>query len=78
MGKSKKDSQGEIPKSNCLACGKEHDADSKYCKHCGAPAEPETQKVPPHLKGKKSKKKLFVVIFIVIIIVIISTSWIST
>lgn len=65
MRKSKKKPTREVPKSNCLACGKEHDSDSKYCKHCGAPAEPETQKVPP----KKSKKKLFVVLLVVIIII---------
>jgi hypothetical protein len=68
MRKSKKEPSGEVPQSNCLACGKEHDHDSKYCKHCGAPAEPETQGVPSHLKGKKSKKKLFVFLLIVIII----------
>jgi hypothetical protein len=67
MGRSKKEPSGEVPKSNCLACGKEHDIDSKYCKHCGAPAEP--QKIPPHLKRKKSRKRLYVVLLIVIIIV---------
>ena len=69
MRKSKKKPVEEVPKSNCLACGKEHDSDSKYCKHCGAPAEPETQDLPPHLKGKKKSKKLFVFLLIVIIIV---------
>jgi hypothetical protein len=69
MGKSKKETPVEVPKSNCLACGKEHDYDSKYCKHCGAPAEPETQKVPQYLKGKKPRKKLFVALIIVILII---------
>ena len=71
MRKSKKEPSGEVPKSNCLACGKEHDHDSKYCKHCGAPAEPETQEGSPHLKTKRSKKKLFV--FLIIVIIIIAT-----
>jgi hypothetical protein len=69
MGKSNKVSIGGIPQINCLACGKEYDSDSNYCKHCGAPAEPEKQKIPPHLKGKKSRKKLFVVLLIIIIII---------
>lgn len=69
MRKSKKEPVEDIPKTDCLACGKEHDSDSKYCKHCGAPAEPETQKGPLHLKGKKSRKKSFVVLLIVIIII---------
>jgi hypothetical protein len=67
--KSKKEHVEKVPKSNCLACGKEHDSDSKYCKHCGAPAEPETREGSPHLKDKKSKKKLWVFFLIVIIIV---------
>jgi hypothetical protein len=69
MGIFKKGPIEELPKINCLACGKENDSDSKYCKHCGAPAEPETQKIPQHLKGKKSRKKLFVVLLVVIIII---------
>jgi len=67
MGKSKKEPIGEVPKINCLACGKEIDADSKYCKHCGAPAKP--QKIPEHLKPKKSRRKLLVVLLVLIIII---------
>jgi predicted amidophosphoribosyltransferase len=69
MRRSKKERAEEVPKINCLACGQEHDFDSKYCKYCGAPVEPETLKVPPHLKGKRSFKKLLLVLLIVIVIV---------
>jgi hypothetical protein len=66
MGKPKNEPPWELPKINCLACGGECDSDSKYCKHCGAPAKP--QKIPAHLKSKKPRMKLLVVLVIVIII----------
>jgi hypothetical protein len=67
MGKSKPEPIGVMPKINCLACGKECDGDSKYCKHCGAPTKP--LEIPPHLKPKKSRKKLLVVLLVVMMII---------
>jgi cytoskeletal protein RodZ len=67
MGKSKEEPIGEMPKINCLACGKECDADSRYCKHCGAPSKP--IEIPAHLRPKKSRKKLLVVLLIIVIII---------
>ena len=67
MGKSKPEPIGEMEKIHCLACGKECDGDSKYCKHCGAPTKP--LEISSNLKSKKSRKKLLVVLLVMMMIV---------